>query len=91
MLTLDCPFCGPRSETEFVCGGESHIVRPDPDCSDAAWASYLYMRDNPKGASFERWCHRFGCGTWFNVARDSVTHRIFATYAMTDPKPGDLA
>ncbi|MGH6719268.1 MAG: sarcosine oxidase subunit delta, partial [Alphaproteobacteria bacterium] len=30
MLLIACPFCGPRDETEFRCGGESHIIRPGP-------------------------------------------------------------
>ena len=39
------------------------------------------------GVQFERWLHRHGCGQWFNVARDTVTHEIKAVYKMTDPKP----
>ena len=32
MLLIPCPWCGPRDETEFPCGGEAHIARPDrPD------------------------------------------------------------
>ena len=32
MLLIHCPWCGPRDETEFRCGGEAHIARPaDPD------------------------------------------------------------
>jgi Sarcosine oxidase delta subunit len=27
MMLIDCPFCGPRAELEFTCGGESHIAR----------------------------------------------------------------
>lgn len=89
MLLIDCPWCGPRAESEFRCGGESHIARPpEPaEIDHAAWGDYLFYRDNPKGVGFERWYHRFGCRTWFNVARDTVSHRILAIYAMTDPKP----
>jgi sarcosine oxidase, subunit delta len=87
MLNLDCPHCGPRAETEFTCGGESHIVRPMLDVSASDWASYLYFRDNPKDVIFERWRHAYGCGLWFNVARDTVSHQIVNIYAMTDPKP----
>jgi len=38
MLLIECPWCGPREETEFSCGGEAHIVRPpSPDTlADAA-------------------------------------------------------
>jgi sarcosine oxidase subunit delta len=45
------------------------------------------MRINPKGVSLERWRHTYGCRQWFNVARDTVSHRILAVYGMTDPVP----
>jgi sarcosine oxidase delta subunit len=35
----------------------------------------------------ERWCHSYGCGQWFNIVRDTVTHRILATYRMGEHKP----
>ena len=89
MLEIACPWCGPRDETEFHCGGESHIARPaDPAAiSDEAWAEYLYMRTNPKGVFHERWHHSHGCRRWFNVARHTVTHDILAVYKMGEPKP----
>ncbi|MEQ8264115.1 sarcosine oxidase subunit delta [Pseudohaliea sp.] len=89
MHIIDCPWCGPRSEDEFSCGGQSHITRPaDPAAtSDTDWAGYLYTRDNPRGLHFERWRHTFGCRQWFNVARDTVTHEIHAVYRMGDPRP----
>ncbi|MFC3053250.1 sarcosine oxidase subunit delta [Kordiimonas pumila] len=89
MLKIDCPWCGPRAEVEFCCGGESHIQRPEPfdKVTDAEWASYLFYRQNPKGLHFERWVHKHGCRQWFNVARDTVTHEIKSVYLMADPKP----
>ncbi len=87
MLKLDCPFCGPRDEVEFRCGGESHIARPELSASDEVWANYLFMRGNPRGWTFERWLHFAGCRQWFNVARHTVTHEIRTVYAMTAPKP----
>ena len=89
MLLIACPWCGPRDETEFHCGGESHIARPaDPAAiSDEAWADYLYMRTNPKGVFLERWHHSHGCRRWFNVARDTVTHDILSIYRMGESKP----
>jgi len=93
MLLISCPWCGPRDESEFSCGGEAHIVRPaDPDALDeAAWADYLFMRANPKGRHRERWCHSQGCGRWFNAERHTVTHEITAVYRMgeTPPDSGD--
>ena len=93
MLLISCPWCGPRDESEFACGGEAHIARPtDPDrLSDAEWADYLFMRKNPKGVHFERWVHRLGCRRWFNMARNTVTHDILAVYKMGDAPPPELA
>ena len=89
MLLIDCPWCGPRSEDEFSYGGEAHIVRPvAPEAeSDAQWADYLFMRTNRKGLNLERWVHTHGCRRWFNVARDTVTHRIEAVYGMGEAPP----
>ena len=84
MLLIDCPWCGPRDETEFHCGGEAHIERPkDPDAlSDQEWADYLFMRTNTKGWFRERWSHAHGCGKWFNLERHTVTHKIRSVYKM---------
>jgi len=87
MLRINCPHCGTRDEAEFRFGGESHVIRPGPDVSDSEWAEYLFNRDNPMGIHLERWCHSFGCSLWFNVARDTVTHDILATYKMGEEKP----
>lgn len=87
MMQLPCPFCGVRDESEFVCGGASHIERPPPGASDEAWGSYLFFRDNPKGALRERWRHAYGCGQWFNLTRDTVTHQVLAVYRMGEPPP----
>ena len=89
MLLINCPFCGPRDETEFSCGGEAHIARPlaENKISDAEFADYLFMRDNPKGLFLERWRHSAGCRRWFNMARDTVSHEIVEIYPMgTLPK-----
>ena len=87
MLQIDCPWCGRRDEDEFTCGGQSHIERPARACSDEQWGDYLFARINPKGVSLERWRHTYGCRQWFNMARDTVSHRILAIYGMTDPVP----
>jgi heterotetrameric sarcosine oxidase delta subunit len=93
MLMIDCPWCGPREQTEFSCGGEAHIVRPaDPDSlTDEQWADYLFMRKNPRGPHLEQWVHTYGCRRWFNVARDTVTYRITAVYKPGEPAPGSTA
>jgi sarcosine oxidase subunit delta len=87
MLQIPCIHCGLRDENEFVCGGTSHMVRPALEASDEVWGQYLFFRDNPKGLHLERWRHSQGCGLWFNLARDTVTHEIKAVYAMTDAPP----
>jgi len=89
MLKITCPYCGARHESEFICGGQSHIIRPeDPSSvSDVTWYAYLFERKNPKGIHLERWCHTAGCGQWFNIARDTVSHEILAVYSMSEPKP----
>ena len=89
MLLIECPWCGPRDEHEFSCGGEAHIARPkDPAAlTDEQWADYVFMRTNPKGAYRERWCHAHGCRRWFNLQRDTVTHRISAVYKVGESPP----
>ena len=89
MLLIPCPWCGERDEIEFRNGGEAHILRADPAPSDdKAWADYLYMRNNPKGLLAERWVHQAGCRRWFNLLRDTVSHRIVAVYRIGEAPPG---
>jgi heterotetrameric sarcosine oxidase delta subunit len=78
MLRIPCPWCGERDETEFAYGGQAQVPYPaDPTTvSDAAWAEYLFVRDNPRGPFRERWAHTFGCGRWFDVTRDTRTNEI---------------
>ena len=81
MLLVPCPYCGPRPEIEFRCGGEAHVLRPDPKAaSDEDQAHYLYYRTNPKGRHRERWYHLHGCGRWFNAIRHTVTERFETSY-----------
>ena len=87
MLRIPCPYCGMRDEPEYSFGGPSHVTRPTPQASDAEWTSYLFNRENPKGIHFERWLHAYGCGRWFNIARNTVTHAILAVYPMGAPAP----
>lgn len=57
------------------------------ECTDAEWAGYLFNRENPKGVHYERWLHAYGCGRWFNVARNTITHEILAVYRMGERQP----
>ena len=76
MLIIKCPHCGPRDQIEFSSGGEGDRARPvDPDAlDDAAWAEFLFMRRNEKGAHRERWYHSAGCRKWFTATRDTRSH-----------------
>ena len=89
MMIIHCPWCGPRNEEEFCCGGQSHITRPaDPSAvTDEVWAAYLFDRINPKGIHLERWRHTFGCRQWFNMAQHTVSHDILAIYKMGEAPP----
>ena len=51
------------------------------------WADYLFIRDNPVGVHYERWLHAYGCGQWFNMARNTLTHAILEIYPMGEPAP----
>ncbi|PWG64623.1 sarcosine oxidase subunit delta [Spiribacter halobius] len=84
MLLIECPWCGPRDESEFSYGGEAHIARPvEPDAlSDEQWAEYLFARKNPKGWHREQWLHAHGCRRWFNVERHTVSYEIRRVYRM---------
>lgn len=79
MIVLRCPYCRElRTELELTCGGEADIMRPADLqlASNAEWTEYLFMRSNPKGPLKEQWCCSSGCGQWFKVERNSVTHEI---------------
>ncbi|MBV8933587.1 MAG: sarcosine oxidase subunit delta, partial [Kutzneria sp.] len=82
MMLIECPWCGPRDETEFHYGGQAHVSYPDDPSvlTDEQWARYLFYRDNPQGRFAERWCHGSACRRWFNAVRDTRTHQIVATY-----------
>ena len=89
MLLIPCPYCGSRPEVEFHCSGEAHIVKPhDPDqVDDSAWGDYLFVRTNPRGLHRERWRHVHGCGRFFNVARNTLSDKILASYKIGSRPP----
>lgn len=89
MLQLNCPWCGPRDETEYHYGGQAHVPYPENPSAltDEEWAQYLFFRDNPKGPFAERWAHTVGCRRWFNVVRDTRTYQVLAVYTSTDVPP----
>ena len=90
MLLIHCPYCEEeRPELEFRQSGEAHIARPAnmADISDEEFEAFFFLRDNPKGITFERWRHVHGCARFFNAARDAVPDKIIMTYKAGLPKP----
>jgi heterotetrameric sarcosine oxidase delta subunit len=77
MLQIPCPHCGLRSEHEFMAAGEFQ-PRPEQPAAldDAAWADFLYQRDNPDGPVLEHWWHLHGCRSWLVLRRDPHTQAI---------------
>lgn len=89
MMLIECPWCGPRNETEYHYGGEAHVAYPkDPSTlTDNEWAKFLFYRKNPKGLFAERWVHAAGCRRWFNAVRDTVTYEFKTVYKPGEPQP----
>jgi sarcosine oxidase, subunit delta len=87
MISLRCPYCHElRVEEELTWGGELGVERPAPDeATDVQWTDYLYMRVNRKGRHEEHWCCSGGCGQWFKVARDTVTHEVTEIRRFDEP------
>jgi sarcosine oxidase subunit delta len=70
-IEVACPFCGPRSSTEFSFGGEVRALDA-PDAEEDF--ERVYHPANPRGPQRERWYHAMGCKTWFTVTRDTRTN-----------------
>lgn len=89
MFIINCPYCGPRDQSEFSYGGQAHISRPTngEDLSDQEWAEFVFIRDNTKGLFAERWNHSAGCRKWFNALRDTATDKFHAIYEMGEAPP----
>ena len=89
---LNGAFSGCGSPVAMVCARTqptAGVAYPeDPAAlSDAQWARYLFVRENPKGAFAERWSHSGGCRRWFNVIRDTATHKVISSYEAGEPHP----
>ena len=74
-MRINCPFCGERDVSEFVCRGEARAA-PALSEEPAAQLAYVYLRDNPRGATREHWYHAHGCRSWLVLERDTRTHEI---------------
>lgn len=90
MKLMPCPLNGLRNISEFAYGGEVHAM-PPAGADDAAWADYLFNRDNGAGIVREWWCH-LATSYWFIAERDTVRDEIVRTYPASDlppmPPPG---
>lgn len=76
MMTLPCPWCGPRVVEEFGYVDEV-VTRPDPRTTGARqWTDYLYLRANRADWTVERWYHREGCRRCLDVERHTVTNEV---------------
>jgi sarcosine oxidase, subunit delta len=80
MQLIPCPWCGERNESEFLNGGPLKAPRPDDAAgiAEAEWIDRLIVAPNPKGPLVEKWWHLRGCGLWFTLTRDTLTHEIVA-------------
>jgi len=84
MLRILCPCCGERDETEFRYRGDATKARPAGDAGIAAFAMYVYERDNPLGWHCEWWLHVAGCRKLLKVVRHTLSHDIHAVLAPED-------
>jgi sarcosine oxidase subunit delta len=75
-MLLPCPWCGPRTATEFRFGGAAG-TRPDPaTTTPEQWRHYLYFHTNPRGWQTESWYHAAGCRRFLTVERNTLTHEV---------------
>jgi heterotetrameric sarcosine oxidase delta subunit len=78
-MLIPHPILGPRDAEEFVYMGDARLLeRPDGQDEEAhaAFAEYLYERENPAGLHRELWFHQDGDQSWLVVTRDTRTHEI---------------
>ena len=77
MLLIDCPYCGPRAQSEFSYERTvDSVIQPDADPAEAM--ASLFSRSNPRGLDEEIWRHTYGCRAWLVMTRHRTTHRIEA-------------
>ena len=77
MQLFNCPWCGPRDQSEFTYGREAAPI-PALDAPAADWYTYVYERDNPAGPHAEWWHHNHGCRQWLEIVRDTSTHDVLS-------------
>ncbi len=75
MVLIACPYCGPRSQAEFVYERAVEAVARPSDTAEAT-VQALYTRTNPRDVEQELWRHAYGCRAWLKLRRHRVTHEI---------------
>ncbi len=86
-MLIPHPLLGLRDAQEFTYLGDASLMqRPDPDHPDAAaaFAEYVFYRENPAGVHRELWFHEQGDRSWLVVTRNTVTHEILGAELATD-------
>jgi sarcosine oxidase subunit delta len=76
MLEIRCPWCGPRTSSEFAYAGEPTTRPAVGSTSIEEWRSYLYEQANLPTWTDERWVHSAGCGDTIALRRHLVTNEI---------------
>ena len=89
MQRFDCPWCGPRDQSEFTYGREVAPIPSLDTSTPAEWFSYVYERENPAGPHAEWWQHNHGCRQWLVIVRDTVTHEVVSIVAARASRGGD--
>ncbi|MGH9697597.1 MAG: sarcosine oxidase subunit delta [Bryobacteraceae bacterium] len=76
MLRICCPWCGLRDEIEYRYRGDASRARPPEAAPMAAFATYVYERQNECDWHLEWWLHVGGCRKLLKVSRHTLTHEI---------------
>lgn len=85
-MRLNCPFCGPRMQEEFVYLGDAELSdRP----KDGVTVDHVFYRGNPAGRHRELWRHEGGCGSWLVAERNVTTHEIFSVALVDESRHAD--
>jgi heterotetrameric sarcosine oxidase delta subunit len=77
MHQLNCPWCGPRAETEFEYLCAASVVASDFASESTEMAlQRIFLRDDEIGFHNEIWQHVLGCRSWLQVERHNLTHEV---------------
>lgn len=86
-MLIPHPLLGLRNAQEFTYLGDASLLsRPSPEGenAEAAFADYVFLRDNPAGVHRELWYHEQGDRSWLIVTRNTLTHEILGAALASD-------